>query len=92
MTGFIKVTAIDNGGISVEAKLQNVGILEKAAILAGVFQGLEIDTRNNNDVATVCALAALLAQNGTRVDVDSGMMAALKKIAEEKREADEDDG
>ena len=84
MTGFIKVEALENGGISVETRLHDVSMIEKAHIVSGVLQGLEIDLNDHNEVAMLTALACLVGKSATNVWVDGNLVEALKKLSEEK--------
>ncbi len=91
MTGFIKVEAIGGEGISVHCSLKEVGLLEKAAILAGVFQGLEINTNNVDEVSMYTALATMLAKNGTTIKADNNMVELFKKVAERRQKQSEEE-
>lgn len=88
MKGFIKISALDDGGLCCECELKGVGMVEKAGIIAAMLQGLNIDISNTDQVATYVALAKMLAESGTTVQIDKSVAATLKKMADEKRNED----
>lgn len=88
MKGFIKISAIDDGGLCCECELKGVGMIEKAAIIAAMLQGLDIDASNTDQLATYVALAKMLTESGTSVRIDRDVAATLKKMADEKRNED----
>lgn len=88
MKGFIKISALDDGGLCCECELKGVGMVEKAGIIAAMFQGLEIGLSDMDRVATYVALAKMLAESGTTIRIDKGVAATLKKMADEKRNED----
>lgn len=88
MKGFIKISALDDGGLCCECELKGVGVVEKAGIIAAMFQGLEIGFSDMDQVATYIALAKMMDETGTKIRVDKGVAATLKKMADEKRNED----
>lgn len=85
MEGYIKIEAVD-GGIAVQTRLKDMSIIDKAILIDGIFDALDIDISDASDVAMFCGLASLVRNHSGRTKVDMG---AIRQAAER---VEEDDG
>ena len=78
MEGYIKIEAIKDG-LSVESKVRDMGILDRAHILGAIFEVLEIDISDANQVGLFCGLAKITSDGANRIMVDTG---TIRRAAE----------
>lgn len=84
MKGSILFEVVD-GGISVDVHIRDARIIDKAMLINSMFVALDIDMRNNEEVAMICALATTL--NSTKIEIDKDRIQDILKAKEEEPEA-----
>lgn len=89
MKGYIKFQAVEDG-LEIKSRLHEVGLIDKAHIVSGMFDVLDIDVNDDKEVSMIVAIASIINNKAKKIKVDLGAIRRAAGVTESHD--DEDDG